>query len=465
MKCACYKFIALLSFLLLLTTIISCTDEANNDGVVDNPTKTEEQYAIDFIYSVMREVYFWLDESSISQTDRTTYSSPPDYFRDILYPDLDRYSVIANRTLLKSALAAQNNGVFGFNFTTTQINSKESIVITQVLGGSPMLSKGFQRSDVITKVDGMDATADNFADLLANKASVTFTFLRIKSDGSYEEKSETVARSNFTTDPIRITDIKVLNNGTRVGYFVYTTFSGDQESLLRQALSYFKTNTVDELVVDLRYNGGGLVSNAFIMSNSFAPQSVLNSKSLMFEYEYNQIVENFFDQERGDGWDDVMFTNDSDLLPLNLDLKRIYFITSDRTASASELVINSLAPHMEVIVVGTTSFGKPVGSALFDDDDTDNHDFAILPIMFRLANSEGKSEYYKGLTPTIIAQDDVLHPFGDLNEASFKAALDHIQGNKGAKSLGEIERLDIVSEESFFPLMVGENHFKPPYQK
>ena len=119
-----------------------------------------------------------------------------------------------------------------------------------------------------------------------------------------------------------------------------------------------------------------------------------------------------------------------------LNLKKIYIIVSDNTASASELLINGLKPYMKVTVVGINTVGKYTGSMTIKDWDekgnvNPNHKYAMQPIVVKYANSVGDSDYVNGLAPNIEADEDIanLLPFGDPNEALLSVVLADMKGN------------------------------------
>jgi hypothetical protein len=229
-----------------------------------------------------------------------------------------------------------------------------------------------------------------------------------------------------------------------VGYLVFNEFSATTSiAELQTAMSYFEGQGVNEMVVDLRYNRGGYVSTQDYLANSLAPQSVGVDKTVMYTYKFNKnyssLDETYKFQKSG-----------------TLDLKRIIFIVSPSSASASELIINNLNPVMNVKLIGDTrTYGKPVGFfpiPVFE--------YNIFPVSFKTLNSLGKADFYEGFPVDKNVADDLLHDFGDPNEANLKEALYYLSNGSFSASapakISSLRQSDIqkVSEANY---QLGEN--------
>lgn len=211
----------------------------------------------------------------------------------------------------------------------------------------------------------------------------------------------------------------------RVGYLVYNHFSSgptDESNAydadLRAAFRYFASQQVNEFVLDLRYNNGGLLSCAELLCTMLAPASALGQELGYMEFNSN--------------FPASTFTLDENLIQdgANLNLSTLYVLTSEQTASASEMLINCLRPYMNVVLIGGTTVGKNVGSMNFTNM---NVMLTMNPIVCKIYNARGESEYSEGF-PADIAVDensDMAHflPFGNPEELMLKTALDYIGGN------------------------------------
>ena len=243
--------------------------------------------------------------------------------------------------------------------------------------------------------------------------------------------------------------------GKKVGYLAYNSFKAGlsnndndktYDNLLRE-LSGSTFNGVNEFVLDLRYNGGGLLTSTQLLCGILGPVGVLSDKKFGY-LEYNDKSTAYFSagSKEGNG--------------TNLNLSRLFVLVSAYTASASEAVINLLTPYMEVVVIGRTTEGKNMGSNTFTSDDKV---WEIHPITSKIFNSKGKSDYANGLAPTIMKGDvfdydnegyvtpqEYLYDLGDPNERLLKIALEEIDGLRGRSSytVGTSTRTFIEGESS-----------------
>jgi len=244
-------------------------------------------------------------------------------------------------------------------------------------------------------------------------------------------------QKEFSANQIELDQNSVLKRevieyeGNKVAYLAFDSFIGSSEDDLNEAFDYFKANGAEELVLDLRYNGGGstYISNqlaGLISGNIF--QGEIYSKTFHNESKTNEnFTEAFYDQSSAYGFN------------------RVFIITTSSTASASEMVINGLKPYLgeeNVILIGSTTHGKPVGMYVFEES---KYDLAIVPISFSITNANDEGNYFEGISVDYEISDDLSHDFGDIDESNFRAALEYInQGNfpivTAAKSLSTSER-------------------------
>lgn len=232
----------------------------------------------------------------------------------------------------------------------------------------------------------------------------------------------------------------VLNVGNlKVGYLVYNAFNADFDIPLNDVFKKFKDAGVAKLVLDLRYNGGGSVQTAKYLASMIYGTA---TTKVFLKSMYNAGLQSYIISTSGEAsliqnfTDKIAKTATIPETPINaLNLSSLYVITSDNTASASELLINGLKPYMQVFNVGINTAGKYVGSWTVKDWDANgnvnpSHKWAMQPIVVKIANANGVTDYISGLIPDFVAQEDIvsLLPFGDQNETLLKVALSNLKG-------------------------------------
>jgi C-terminal processing protease CtpA/Prc len=239
-------------------------------------------------------------------------------------------------------------------------------------------------------------------------------------------------------NPIQLDTVLNVNN-LKVGYLVYNGFNADFDIQLNDVFKRFKDAGIDKLVLDLRYNGGGSVQTAKYLASMIYGTA---TSKVFFKSQYNTGLQAEIVKEDGAAslsenfTDKILKTSTTAETPINtLNMTKLYVITSDNTASASELLINGLIPYMQVYNVGINTAGKYVASVTIKDWDANgvvnpNHKWAMQPIVVKIANSAGVSDFVDGLVPDYSLEEDIanLLPFGDQNEILLKAVLNNIKG-------------------------------------
>jgi carboxyl-terminal processing protease len=295
------------------------------------------------------------------------------------------------------------------------LDASSKIRIAFVYRNTQAYNLGVRRGWIITKINGTDATSSNAFDLLGPAVSGrvnTITF--IKNDG-------TTADLTLTKSVIAITPVvhsEVINQGnSRIGYMVFQDFIDTARVELDEAFNSFNAAGINEMIVDLRYNGGGSVDVAEYLASWLIGKNHGNQPFVNFRHNTN-----------------LQHLDTTLNLPANtngLALNRIFFIGTRNTASASELVINGVKPYITSdITAGDTTHGKPVGMYAFPFT---NYDYVVLPVSFKYTNANDEGDFYQGIAPNLLAMDDLTRDFGDPQEESLKAILDYI--NTGSVQL------------------------------
>lgn len=424
-------FISLSVFLLF-----SCT----KDTPVENLTKPEkpegastEELLKDSVYYYTDYFYLWQDQlpqwgsgifkPSIYKTAEEVLQGLKQYTKDADGELLDRFSFLDRTGAVNESIQEGLSGSFGFD---VRYNNEVDLFVKLVYPGSPADKAGIKRGWQLLEINGnkkldyASFDAENFAFLNhALDASSSISLKLKKEDGT--EAMVNLSRTNFQIHPILYNQVYTVG-AKKVGYFVFESFisteTSDQKDTyvkneLRQLLSGFESQGVSEVIVDLRYNGGGAVITAEYLSNMLAPSTA--NGQLMYSYLINKQLE-------ADGWKEFFFTPVNFEKTNGLNLNRIYFlVTKGSTASASELLINNLSPFVDTKLIGELhTYGKPVGFFGWPILGVD-----LYAVSFKTINSKGYGDYFKGMPVDQNAGDDVSKNWGDPEEVMLKQALYH----------------------------------------
>lgn len=384
----------------------------------DDPTPNPQTDVVkDAIFSTMREWYFWNQELP-NQINTADYSSNEELLDDIIFKPLDRFSYITTQQAFQNAFVGRNAGHgFGFAF-----NSEERLFLTFVFEESPAGKDGWQRGWEIIQINGKpiaeyqtSSGGYNF-ELGPADPGISNSFTFRLPDGS--TTTRTNIKAEYQSNSVLHQDVFQIGN-KKVGYWVYQSFKATagltptRSQEVENSMNYFIGEGIEEFIIDLRYNGGGSVAVAEQILNYLIQPA--NSGRLMYTNKLNEDKTSFNDSE-----------NFSKLGSLNLN--RLIFITSRGSASASELVINSLNPYMDLVLIGDNTFGKPVGSfplSRYNRTLADN-DVELVPITFATANAEGKAEYFEGFPADFAVGDSPQFAWGDTRDSRLNAALQFI---------------------------------------
>lgn len=372
-----------------------------------------------------------------------TTAKPYEY--DVSYPGEAKYSFIDQGQVATSL--GGTNGDFGFS---PIYNAASDLRIKYVYPGSPADKAGLVRGYQIVKVTGVNSltytgtTSSDYNALvtaLFNSPSITMTVQK-PDNTTFNVTLNTV---NYTVVPVIKSSVLDLGGGKKMGYLVFNSFTdlnSNAKTYLDAAFASFIAAGITDLVVDLRYNGGGSVETSEYLANLIVPSAKTNTP--MFTYYYNDKLQNdkYPLLAKKFGIDITKYPGE--FKPANnqevfskqksLNISRVFFIVTGSTASASELAINNLIPQMNVQLIGTTTYGKPVG---FFGIKIGTYQYYTPE--FETKNSANQGGYYAGMTPGsatypgVQAGDDVTHDFGDVNEALLARAINYT--TKGTYSI------------------------------
>jgi carboxyl-terminal processing protease len=302
---------------------------------------------------------------------------------------------------------------FGSKFVDAPLN--EDLRFTRVFAGSPADQAGFQRGFRILELDGRTIAEINQAEgvnAALGPADEGFTVEFLIRDSNGMEFTVQVSKALVTIDPVPPVPNRIIDfNGRPVGYINFRTFISTADPALDGVFAQFQAQNVRDLIIDVRYNGGGLVSVAErlgdLIGGAALPAGSIFSRTL-------------FNPDRASNNDERRFAQLANSIAM---LDSVVFIITGSSASASELMINSFLPHTTVVIVGSLSGGKPVGQSAFDFC-ANTQRFRL--VTFEIVNALNQGRYFGGIPADCPAEDDLDFPLGDANEASLAAALTRI---------------------------------------
>lgn len=470
------KKIYLLVALLGVFSFVGC----NDDTPTTEPTVKLKNPVNDFTWQAMNFWYNWqgsmpnlADTKDDNKNDYHTYlnsfSKPQELFKSLLYQPgkADRFSwFIENYEEQGNAFQGVYKGLFGFSYSKIDVdNTKSILLIRQVSETSPAKQAGLKRGDIIIGFNNRKFANENFNTVLNEIEQNTVEFILGENDGVTEKKRITITRGTVVDNAIGYHTVFNDVAGRKVGYLVYNGFRATYNDELNNVFSTFKSEGIQELILDLRYNRGGSVATSSYLASMICDKAGTdNFAELRFNSKRSKQNSNYkFDNKLSTYELDANGrTKKTGEQPINRvsGLNRLYVITTKITASASEMIINGLKPFMEVITIGDETYGKNVGSiTLLDSPETGYtdpnylkdsnpskaklieklknkpHKNAMQPIVFQIYNKLGQSDYTFGFAPTIPVEEKEswknFLSLGNKDEILLKTALNHIKGISG----------------------------------
>ena len=392
----------------------------NQTSSNSNFTDSEKLY----LYSLFLNEYLWYDKVA-TNVDLDIYTSRNIMIRSLRYSPFDRWSIAVSK---EDYDAFANQKTFGFGFS---YNSDLKVIDTRI--GSPSHQKLF-RGDKIIALNGAPATEQTIYNA-SNNLGVATTF------GVLRNSSEI----NVTVTPAyydyNVTLAKVVEfQGDKIGYLRYDEFTPKSIYEIENAFHTFSSEKIDELVIDLRYNGGGALALISILLDNLLNRS---SDTIQFKLVWNDknqdknSIYKFKEFEKIDG---VRVGNE-------LSLSKVYLLVTKDSASASEaliLALKSLLGEENVILIGSETHGKGVGMLGRYYQPSRYYYFLIN---FKIESDSGEIVPVEGFGATCLAKDDIDNERGDPNEQMLKTALYYMQYEEcpigSSKFYGIIPTLDI----------------------
>lgn len=446
---------SLLLLFLLAFSLQSCEDQ-------DDVAAPADLQINNFIWKGLNQYYLWqadvpnLADNRFSNQEALNsflrgYSTPENLFQNLLnkpiskFPKgqaIDRFSwIVDDYSVLEQELqgTSKNDGV-DFRLSYKPGSTTELVgFVRYILPNSNASTKAIKRGDLFTGVNGTQLTASNYQALLG---ADSYTLNLASYDGNNvtpNGKTVSLAKTTLDENPIFIN--KVITSGShKIGYLMYNGFYANYDAQLNAAFADLKAQGITDLVLDLRYNGGGSIQTATRLASMITGQF---KDKIFAKIKWNTKVNAYYESEDAESLND-RFVDKMDGAPINsLNLSKIYVITTGGTASASELVINGLVPYITVVKVGETTVGKNVGSITVYDSPTfsktnrnPNHKYAMQPLVLKIVNAADFGEYTDGLKPTIEQKELIgnLGTLGDPSEPLLSIAISNITGSTAKRT-------------------------------
>ena len=452
----------------LLTLVFSLTFSCFEDND-DSASGTSD--IKNFVWKAMNFAYLYKDDSPNLANDRfgsdsdyqsflNNYESPEGLFESLIYnrETVDRFSWITNDyiTLEQQFSGVTKTNGAEFNFYYAPGSSSDAFGIVRLVQPSSNASTTtLTRGQVFNQIDGISLTADNLRALLSSEtytihlATYNTNGTDVPEDDSLTDGTETITltKTVYSENPIFKSEVITVNN-ENIGYLMYNGFVADYDAQLNAAFGEFQAQNIQKLILDLRYNPGGSVNSATALGSMITGLS----NGIFAKLQYNNDL-----QSNNTNYN---FTSTlSENVAINsVGLDKVYVITTGSSASASEMIVNSLRSYIDVVQIGTTTVGKSQASiTLYDSPDfqrqgaNPGHLYALQPLVAITVNKDDQAVPSTGLIPTIEVEENVSNygVLGDPNEPLLAAALAAIQAGRFAIDMHGIS--PILDSNSFKP--------------
>lgn len=345
-----------------------------------------------FLYNLLQTEYLWYDQVS-DDVNYSVYQEPQEMINALKYSTYDKWSYSETIKEYEDGSGQISEG-FGCYYSGNKIKTMKI--------KSPCYNSGLKRGDIVTKVNYQNATSEIYNAAQENLG--VQSIFTIDRDGQELNVQITPLKYNYINTK---SQVFTRTNGTKVGHMIFNEFSSTSADEVDEAFTYFKNNNIDELIIDLRYNSGGSLTTASILLDKIAGYN--NEDAVQAYSKWNQ--------NNSDKNSIYYFEKDNN----SIDLNRVFFLTTDTTASASEISINNLKPYMDVKVIGSKTRGKPVGMR-----GRDKEGLIYWLINFSIYNVNNEGDFYNGINVDCSTIDNIDFERTDENGDMLSEALYYI---------------------------------------
>ena len=428
-------------FLLLITGLgslfFACEKENNLEPDVQRQPVTGDTLKVNtFIHEYTKELYLWTSTIDWSKQEPQYEPNPFAFFDKLIYKSEDRWSMLTDNAQVFYDILDGLSTSYGYELIWGRYEEGSPelfAIVLYVYPDSPAKKAGLKRGDFLLTVNGSTLTDRNYMQCY-NASSITLGKATLTDTGLVADEQVTMTAVSMYEDPV-VHDTVVVKGSHKIGYLCYTSYTLESANRLLEIFADFKAKGVSDVVLDLRYNGGGYAEMPCLLSSILAPSAVVKQAEVFLTETWNDLCMAEFAKE-GEDTNEYFMNN----LPVNMDLSRLFVLTMEHTASASEATIIGLRPYMNVIQIGEPTFGKYYGGGLIQPmvyDRTNGwvvdkqlENWMLYLMVYRYADKNGDVSFTGGLVPDVLATEDYfpLYPLGDERDPLFGKAVEMITG-------------------------------------
>lgn len=377
--------------------IVSCGKKEH-----PKPKYSSSDSILVFVDEKMNDIYFWQEQ--MTRVDWHDYTDPADMMSDMIYESIDHWSSVFKKESLKSFFTGESVS-YGF---MPFWNERSQLYVGQVYHSSEAYRLGLRRGFRIIEINGR-LPKDIYDWDFFNYPSSGET-IRIYATSGKDTLNIKFSANNVVDDKVMFN--KVFDIGTKkAGYVVYESFTTNSKDSLLTVMEGFRQQGVNELIIDLRYNGGGEVSVLLDWMSKIMPTRYRGKPFFITKHNSKNAKLNNVEKVYPDAG--------------SLAVERVFVISTEHTASASEALINGLKPYIEVHHIGSSTHGKPVGMYEFEFNG-----WYVMPIAFEYTNALGDGGFYDGIEPEQYAGDDLSYDWGNPKDPCLSQALHYIANGR-----------------------------------